>query len=120
MHVTCGTDIELTCPIRSLKQSNEVVCSYKNKKKRVECMNLFSLSFQISWFRPNSSKSHLTFIAIGDILFPEYASLGRFNVISSRLSINNVVNNDQGIYTCKSSSSGQHSIKLSINCMYFC
>jgi len=95
MHVTCGTDIELICPIRSLKKSDEV----------------------ISWFRPNSSQSHLTFIAIGDILFPEYASIGRFNLISStsRLSISNVLIEDQGIYTCKSSSSGQHSIKLLVN-----
>lgn len=26
---------------------------------------------------------------------------------------------DQGIYTCKSSSTGQHSIKLIVNCTYF-
>lgn len=25
MHVTCGTDIELTCPIRFLKKSEQVV-----------------------------------------------------------------------------------------------
>ncbi|CAF2310780.1 unnamed protein product [Rotaria sp. Silwood2] len=97
MHVTCGADIELTCPISSKKKSDDVV----------------------SWFRPNSSQSHLSFIAIGDILFPEYATIGRFNLISSpssllsRLLINNVSLEDQGIYTCKSSSSGQHSsIKL--------
>ncbi|CAF0808375.1 unnamed protein product [Rotaria sordida] len=94
MHVTCGADIELTCPISSKKKSDDV----------------------ISWFRPNSSQSHLSFIAIGDILFPEYATIGRFNLISSsisRLLINNVSLEDQGIYTCKSSSSGQHSnIKL--------
>jgi len=97
MHVTCGTDIELICPIRSLKKSDEV----------------------ISWFRPNSSQSHLTFIAIGDILFPEYATIGRFNLVSSssisRLLISNVLKEDQGIYTCKSSSSGQHSIRLFVN-----
>ena len=28
MHVICGTDVELTCPIRSVKTSDEVVCSY--------------------------------------------------------------------------------------------
>ncbi|CAF0933290.1 unnamed protein product [Adineta steineri] len=100
MHVTCGTDIELKCPIRSIKSPNEV----------------------ISWFRPNSSQTHLTLIAIGDILFSEYATIGRYNLISSsssssipRLLISNVLTEDQGIYTCKSSSSGQHSIKLLVN-----
>lgn len=97
MHATCGTDVELTCPINSLKKSDEV----------------------ISWFQPNSSRSQLTFIAIGDILFPEYASIGRYNLISSpansRLVISNVLTEDQGIYICKSSSSGQHSIKLLVN-----
>lgn len=76
--------------------------------------------YQISWFQPNSSRSQLTFISIGDILFPEYASIGRFNLLSSasnsRLVISNVLTEDQGIYTCKSSSSGQHSIKLLVNC----
>ncbi|CAF5050378.1 unnamed protein product, partial [Rotaria magnacalcarata] len=94
MHVTCGTDIELACPISSTKRTDEV----------------------ISWFRPNSSQIPLTFIAIGDILFPEYATMGRYNLIStlstSRLLINNVLLEDQGTYICKSSSSGQHSIKL--------
>ncbi|UJR25976.1 hypothetical protein I4U23_007324 [Adineta vaga] len=76
--------------------------------------------FIISWFRPNSSRTHLTLIAIGDILFSEYATIGRYNLISSvssipRLLISNVSLEDQGIYTCKSSSSGQHSIKLLVN-----
>ncbi len=26
MHVACGTDVELNCPIRSIKKSDEVVC----------------------------------------------------------------------------------------------
>lgn len=83
------------------------------------------LFVQISWFRPNSSHSHLTLIAIGDILFSEYATIGRYNLVSSsssstpRLLISNVSREDQGIYACKSSSSGQHSIKLLVNCMYF-
>ncbi|CAF1362090.1 unnamed protein product [Rotaria sp. Silwood1] len=96
MHATCGTDVELICPIRSTKQSDEV----------------------ISWFRPNSSHSRLSFIAIGDILLPEYAANGRFNLISSsssRLLINNILIEDQGYYTCKSSTNGQHSIKLIVN-----
>ncbi|CAF1642954.1 unnamed protein product [Adineta ricciae] len=99
MRVSCGTDIELKCPIRSTKNSYEV----------------------ISWFRPNSSHSHLTLIAIGDILFSEYATIGRYNLVSSsssstpRLLISNVSREDQGIYACKSSSSGQHSIKLLVN-----
>lgn len=29
MHVTCGTNIELTCPIRSTKKSDEVVCPWE-------------------------------------------------------------------------------------------
>ncbi|UJR22942.1 hypothetical protein I4U23_025969 [Adineta vaga] len=96
--VVCGTDVELTCPIRSIKKSDEV----------------------ISWFRPNSSQNHLTFIAIGDILLPEYAAISRFNLISSsssisRLLINNILPEDQGYYRCKSSSTGQHSIKLIVN-----
>ncbi|CAF1251771.1 unnamed protein product [Adineta steineri] len=96
MYATCGTDVELTCPIRSIKKSDEV----------------------ISWFRPNSSHNRLSFIAIGDILLPEYASISRFNLISSSLSrllINNVLIEDQGYYKCKSSSTGQHSIKLIVN-----
>jgi hypothetical protein len=49
--------------------------------------------------------------------------MGRFNPISSssmmpRLSINNVLIEDQGYYNCKSSSIGQHSIKLIVNCMF--
>ena len=81
--------------------------------------NYFFL-LKISWFRPNSSQTHLTFIAIGDILFPEYAAIGRFNLISStsRLLISNILVEDQGIYTCKSSSSGQHSIKLLVDCKF--
>ncbi|CAF2605643.1 unnamed protein product [Rotaria sp. Silwood2] len=98
MQTTCGTDVELICPIRSIKQSDEV----------------------ISWFRPNSSYSRLSFITIGDILLPEYAANGRFNLISSSLSnsrliINNILIEDQGYYTCKSSTNGQHSIKLIVN-----
>jgi len=92
MHVTCGTDIVLTCPISSRKKTDEV----------------------ISWFRPNSSQNHIEFIAIGDLLFPEYSSMGRFNLHSapSRLAISNVLLNDQGLYTCKSSSAGQHTTHL--------
>ncbi|CAF1546617.1 unnamed protein product [Adineta ricciae] len=98
INVVCGTDVELTCPIRSVKKSDEV----------------------ISWFRPNSSQNHLTFISIGDILLPEYASISRFNLISSpssisRLLINNVLLEDQGYYKCKSSSTGQHSVELTVN-----
>ncbi|CAF2121135.1 unnamed protein product [Rotaria magnacalcarata] len=98
MHTTCGTNVELNCPIRSIKQSDEV----------------------ISWFRPNTSRHRLSLIAIGDILLPEYAANGRFNLISSsssnsRLSITNLLMEDQGYYTCKSSTSGQHGIKLIVN-----
>ncbi len=32
MHVTCGTDIELTCPISSIKKSDEVVCLLQEKQ----------------------------------------------------------------------------------------
>lgn len=82
-----------------------------------------TMSFaQISWFRPNSSANHLKFIAIGDILFPEYSTMSRFNLISSssavsRLLISNVLIEDHGLYTCKSSSAGQHSIQLLVHCM---
>lgn len=97
MNVPCGTDVELTCPIYSIRKSNEI----------------------ISWFRPNSSTNRLSFISIGDILLPEYASIERFNLISSstisRLLINNILITDQGYYRCKSTHHGQHTIKLIVN-----
>ncbi len=50
--------------------------------------------------------------------------MGRFNLISSsssisRLLINNILIEDQGYYKCKSSSIGQHTIKLIVNCMFY-
>lgn len=50
--------------------------------------------------------------------------MGRFNLISSpsaipRLSINNVLMEDQGYYNCKSSSNGRHSIELIVNGMFW-
>ncbi len=56
---------------------------------------------------------------------PEYAAIGRYNLISSssssnsRLLINNILIDDQGYYKCKSSSIGQHNIKLIVNCMFY-
>lgn len=92
-------DVQLTCPLRSLATEHDV----------------------ISWFRPTSPSAlvnhhRLLLISIGDLLLPDYASLTRFNLLSSpsRLTINQVLLEDQGFYKCKSNSHGQHTIELII------
>ena len=49
--------------------------------------------------------------------------MGRFNLVPSssslsRLLISNVLTEDHGFYTCKSSSTGQHSIQLMVHCKF--
>ena len=45
MHVTCGTDIELTCPIRFLKKSEQVVREENDEADLIRPVNCRSPGF---------------------------------------------------------------------------
>ncbi|CAF1405412.1 unnamed protein product [Didymodactylos carnosus] len=112
MHVACGTNVILTCPISSIK-TDEVVY----------------------WYRKNPSHSRPSYISIGDIVLREYAERGRFDLTSrkllpseylinnnnnseyirSALSITNILNDDYGMYTCKTNSQIRRTVELIVN-----
>jgi hypothetical protein len=48
MHVACGTDVELTCPIRSTKKTDQVVRFSKERYNPSKLIIRFFLDFMVS------------------------------------------------------------------------